>query len=1379
MIAITRFPRVWRGLVARLATLVLALCAFTASSAAQAPNVSPDGGFSVQAAANKTGQTVTFQIHQWSGSSVSYTLTCSTTGNVSGCSASYMVTVPCCGQPASTTVWFTGGAAGSGTLRLTARHAATGTTDDGSYNITLVNYGVAVTPDGGTQPARPLNTSGHTASFTVRNTGQTSNTFSLACSASAPVTCAGVNPASVTLGSQVEAPATVTYNVAGEGNGTLTLTATGTHASDQGSFTVPVVNLFAPSSVTGGVLTKDVRYLVQETANGYDAYGRITQLEDARGKRTNYEYGGNAQNAFLTKVTRLNDGSGIIDLVTDIAYDGSGFVQSITDEGGSMRSFAYDGFGRLRRIMNHGGTPVKAFGYAYSRTGPNWTFVPTNPNAVVDTTFLEPGPAPRSLVSTSYLDGLGRSIQSVVQDGSSFVVSANEYDPMGRPWRAWKPYSRTTPGFDADFDVSATAFYNAYHAVGDAKPFTETEYRADPLGRVKRETSPYLGAAPNGFVSHAYGIDASVKHAILEVADEAGKKTRRFSDVFGNPVKTILGSGVPADSSTTVLDFDILGQHVKTIDPRGLQTTYAMDTRGLLTSKASPDAGTVLSKYDKAGNPRYSQDANQAAAGKVFFTNYDFANRPLTSGLGTATFASLDPDAATAPALETTDANWLIVRAYDAKPSTIGPPWNLFSAEIASVALANVGGRVAALASKSNGAWQLSLFSYDADGRVSKRHTFTQANGGGSVLASVNTQLEYERDLRDAVTKRLLTVGSNTFNHWYDYDNRGLLWKVFASTAPAKPATPDVTFTYRPSGQVQDRQFQGGPVVPMRYTIREELETIGNPVGASFPFAARYAYHSNGNVAEAEFHSPGSPAAAKRYKYAFSAAAYDALNRLTSADFSSWNGSWVPTLAHDLDGIAYDRSGNLLALKRYRETESLVDNLSYVNSSSSNQLTWLSDAVATTPETWDAETGSFSYDANGNIVVAPAPYAIIAVTYDHQNLPVSLTSDGVASSYRYDGAGQRITKQVAGGNTEVYVLDGASSLGVVTVNGSGAPTSWFFNVLAGDRVIGRQPNVGNRRYYHTDLLGSTRAVVEGAAIVESYDPEPWGLLMPGRTLGSGTKEGFTGKERDAESGLDYFGARLYMAALGRWTSVDPLGWKHPEWSPYNYVLNNPLALLDPDGRQVNANGGNAWTASKARAVLGQLDGMSEGMQDAIVWTIPTTLSIALSLGGSTLVDGGASTAYDLATGTFSFRGAAANFLPGPSVKRVGGAVDLASDAPRAGDKIGGDAAQEMIEPYNRRKHYGNTPTKADRKALGANSDQVVDHDPPLVNRYYDGDPKAGEKPGKHMSDAERRKSANDRDRMRPQSKDESNKQGARAAQYSKEQKKKLKGGGSQ
>jgi RHS repeat-associated protein len=927
----------------------------------------------------------------------------------------------------------------------------------------------------------------------------------------------------------------------------------------------PLTN-FVPSSVTAGSFAKDSRYLLQETANSYDAFGRITQLADARGKLTDYGFGGNPNSAFLTQVKRLKDASGLVDLVTDLAYDSLGFLASITDEGGSFRRFSYDLFGRLRQIKNHSDSVVKAFGYTYSRTSPSWTFNASSPNAVIDSTFLRHSPTPKSVVSTQFLDGLGRSIQTVVQDGSSFVVSASQYDVMGRPWRSWKPYTRATAGYDASFVTNATSFYNTYHATSNAKPYVETQYRADALDRVSKLIPEYIGTSPTVFRAHSYGIDAGAKHAIAEVADPLGKKTRSFADVFGNEVKTILGAGAP-EATTTLAAFDVRGQRIKTTDPRGLVTTYALDTRALPIWKTSPDAGTVLFKHDKNGNLRYTQDANDVAFGHVNFTNYDFANRPLVSGEGPWSFGSLDPDADPLPLLETNTNAWHVVRAYDAKPSTGAFPWSLFSAEITPLTLANVSGRLAAIASRSNGAWQATLFSYDAEGRVATRHTFTQANGGGSVLAPLNTQVTYVRDLRDAITERWLTVGANTFNHWYEFDNRGLLWRVFASTGASKPPTADVTFTYRPSGQPQDRQFQGGPLVPMRYTIREELEKIGDPVVTTYPFSARYAYHKNGNLSESEFYSAGSPAAQKRYRYVFDSASYDALNRLKKADFSGWSGSsWTSTLAHDLANIGYDSSGNIKSLQRYRETGTLVDNVAYSYSGISNRLNSVSDAAGATSESWDAETGSFTYDANGNVITAPAPYALTAITYDHQNLPLSLTSNGVSSGYRYEDTGQRIMKQVTGGNMEVYVRDDANTLCVVSVNGSGVPVSWDFNILAGDAVVGLHRSGGNRRYYHTDLLGSTRAVVEGATVVESYDFEPWGVLMPGRTLGGDTKEGFTGKERDVESGLSYFGARLYMPAFARWTSVDPMADEFPASSPYNYTLNNPVASIDPMGR---------------------------------------------------------------------------------------------------------------------------------------------------------------------------------------------------------------------
>jgi RHS repeat-associated protein len=65
-------------------------------------------------------------------------------------------------------------------------------------------------------------------------------------------------------------------------------------------------------------------------------------------------------------------------------------------------------------------------------------------------------------------------------------------------------------------------------------------------------------------------------------------------------------------------------------------------------------------------------------------------------------------------------------------------------------------------------------------------------------------------------------------------------------------------------------------------------------------------------------------------------------------------------------------------------------------------------------------------------------------------------------------------------------------------------------------------------------------------------------------------EEFTGKERDAETGLDYFGARYMSSAQGRFTSPDPLlnsgrPWQPQSWNRYSYTLNNPLKFTDPTG----------------------------------------------------------------------------------------------------------------------------------------------------------------------------------------------------------------------
>jgi RHS repeat-associated protein len=906
------------------------------------------------------------------------------------------------------------------------------------------------------------------------------------------------------------------------------------------------------------------------------------------------------------------------------------------------------------------------------------------------------------------LDGLGRSIQITLQDGSQSIITATQFDGIGRKWRTWKPYPRVGAGYDPSFAGAATSYYNTYLGQSQAKPYVETQYTSDALARVTRVIPEYVGTTPSAFTLTNYGLDAALKQRLTEIIDESGKKRRIYADAFGNEVRTILGYGA-TEATTTLQIYDVLGQRTQANDPRSLVTTYAFDTRGLLRTKTSPDAGTVGNLYDAGGNLRFAQDANQAASGQVLFMNYDFASRPLVSGQAATSFGGLIPDAS--QGFEATTANWVTVRAYDAKPSTATFPWSLFSAQITPLAPTNVSGRLTATASKSNGAWQVTLFSYDVEGQVDTRWTFTQANGGGSVLVALNTSVTYVRDLRDALLERRVTVGSATFNHWYDYDNRGLLWKVYASTTGVKPGVPDVTYTYRPSGQMEGRQFQGGPLVPLQYGIREQLEKIGDPASTAYPFSASYAYHPNGTLAEAQFYSSGSPAAEKRYRYLFPLPSYDALNRLTAADYQGWNGTgWTVTAAHDLSGITYDVAGNIKTLLRYQNAGAVVDNLTYTYPAGSNRLSAIADAAGVTAETWDAEAGGFTYDANGNVLTAAAPYSVTTVSYDYQNRPVSLTRSGVTSTYRYDDAGQRIVKQVGAGNSDVYVLDGPLTMGVVTVDATGAVTAWQFNVVAVERVVGRQPSVGNRRYYHTDLLGSTRAVVEGLTVVESYDFEPWGLLMPGRTLGSGTREGFTGKEQDAESGLQYFGARYYMPALGRFAGVDPMAEKFPQWSPYAYTLDNPLALVDPDGKCPAFITGKPCSGAIALAV-------------GFIPVVGDIVDVASAVVGTDLLTGEKLSAGErllTVVGTIVGSGRGARVAVGAAAELAEGAVearratrvaahaDDAADAVRTGEKIGGDAAQTGRRIPNSEL---TPPTERGRAPIGNDGQPVELHHP--------------------------------------------------------------------
>ncbi|QHN03181.1 RHS repeat-associated core domain-containing protein [Granulicella sp. WH15] len=120
---------------------------------------------------------------------------------------------------------------------------------------------------------------------------------------------------------------------------------------------------------------------------------------------------------------------------------------------------------------------------------------------------------------------------------------------------------------------------------------------------------------------------------------------------------------------------------------------------------------------------------------------------------------------------------------------------------------------------------------------------------------------------------------------------------------------------------------------------------------------------------------------------------------------------------------------------------------------------------------------------------------------------------------------------------------------------------------------------------------------------------------------------FTGKERDAESGLDNFGARYMASSMGRFMSPDPSGLLYADMrnpqslNLYSYVLNNPLIYTDPTGKtcQTNSSDGTVYDDNDGKGcdVVDKADAAYQNNKNINVVTADGSRNLANEVQGET------------------------------------------------------------------------------------------------------------------------------------------------------------------
>jgi len=497
-------------------------------------------------------------------------------------------------------------------------------------------------------------------------------------------------------------------------------------------------------------------------------------------------------------------------------------------------------------------------------------------------------------------------------------------------------------------------------------------------------------------------------------------------------------------------------------------------------------------------------------------------------------------------------------------------------------------------------------------------------------------------------------------------------------------------------------------------------------------------------------------------------ASYDNLGRMTAIGRQGGSTTWgydnlgrLQSMTNDLNGTTYDigwtfaynPAGQLYTSTASSTTYDYKETVSSSDSPTYDGLNRDARLVGTT-----AACPSGGYDARQNLICDSRQTPNRTFTYDVENRMLTGVSTSANVRMVYDPEGRLSKYSTDGGSTWYTLVYDGTNL-IAYYDNSGAMVARYIHGDGTDNpliwMVGS--DTSNMRPLYTDYHGSVIADTDSAGtLVDLYKYGPYGEPkdISNNEFWGGSAFRYTGQVALPQLQLYYYKARVYDPKWGRFLQTDPIGSKD-DLDLYAYVRGDPINAGDSNGTQTvpvepdlrdpyeDEVGRDEWGRSSRVGSTGGRSGREDSYRGGGVafWGQASPDEVADAEARNEARD-----TYD--------KNCSTNPLVG---------------AYQAQDRA--TAAGRPTEPYNRALHYGRTPTRADRAAVGVQEGEVADHAPSLVERYYDGDPSTGERPGYQMTPAERAASAQDRSRMQRQSQSDSNSQGGRLAQYSRQKRK--------